>query len=49
MRYAVAACIAAERWGRALELVLRFNLLNLVEPLLESAYKPLLRAAGSGR
>jgi ATP/maltotriose-dependent transcriptional regulator MalT len=43
VRYAVAACITAERWGRALELVLRFNLLNLVEPLLESAYKPLLR------
>ena len=48
MRRAVIECIAAESWDRALDLVLRFSLLDLVEPLLESAYKPLLRAGRLG-
>jgi ATP/maltotriose-dependent transcriptional regulator MalT len=48
VRQAVEICIAAESWDRALELVLRFSLVDLVEPLLESAYKPLLRAGRLG-
>ena len=48
VRDAVAACIQAESWDRALELVLRFDLRDLVEPILESAYKPLLRAGRLG-
>jgi ATP/maltotriose-dependent transcriptional regulator MalT len=48
VRYAVAACIATENWDQALGLVLRFGLLDLVESILESAYKPLLRAGRLG-
>ena len=48
VRDAVALCISAESWDRALELVLRFGLLDLVEPILASAYKPLLRAGRLG-
>ena len=48
VRQAVAVCLAAESWDRALELVLRFSLLDLVEPIVESAYKPLLRAGRLG-
>jgi ATP/maltotriose-dependent transcriptional regulator MalT len=44
VRHAVAMCLSAESWDRALELVLRFGLVDLVERILESAYKPLLRA-----
>ena len=48
VRLAVAGCILAESWDQALELVLRFGLFDLVEPILESAYKPLLRAGRLG-
>ena len=48
VRHAVAICLSAESWDRALELVLRFGLVDLVERILESAYKPLLRAGRLG-
>jgi ATP/maltotriose-dependent transcriptional regulator MalT len=48
VREAVSACIVAGVWDRALELVLRFSLLDLVEPILESAYRPLLRSGRLG-
>ena len=35
-------------WDRAFELVLRFELHDLVEPVLESAYKPLARSGHLG-
>jgi len=45
VRSAVRMCVERERWDRAFELVLRFELEDLVEPVLEAAYKPLARSA----
>jgi ATP/maltotriose-dependent transcriptional regulator MalT len=43
VRPAVAACVDRQRWDRAFDLILRFRLMDLVEPVLEAAYAPLLR------
>ena len=48
VREAVHACIAQTRWERAFELILRFGLLELIEPVLEAAYKPLVRSGRLG-
>jgi len=48
VRSAVATCIERQRWDRAFELVLRFDLRDLVEPVLEAAYKPLARSGHLG-
>lgn len=48
IRNAVATCIERQRWDRAFELVLRFELKDLVEPALEAAYKPLVRCGHLG-
>lgn len=45
---AVQACMERERWDRAFELVLRFNLGSMVEPVLEAAYGPLMRSGHLG-
>jgi ATP/maltotriose-dependent transcriptional regulator MalT len=47
-REAVNACIAEARWDRAFELTLRFGLLEMIEPVLEAAYKPLVRSGRLG-
>ena len=47
-REAVSRCLASERWDRAIELVLRFDLGDLVEPLIEAAYGPLMRSGHLG-
>jgi LuxR family maltose regulon positive regulatory protein len=47
-REAVDACLKQERWDRAFELVLRFNLRSMVEPVLEAAYGPLMRSGHLG-
>jgi LuxR family transcriptional regulator, maltose regulon positive regulatory protein len=44
IRDAVAVSLRSQHWDRAAELVLRFNLLDLVEPTLEAAFKPLVRS-----
>ena len=41
---AVLLCLERQRWDRTFELVLRFGLKDLVEPVLEAAYKPLVRS-----
>ncbi|HEX4526549.1 MAG TPA: LuxR C-terminal-related transcriptional regulator [Gaiellaceae bacterium] len=48
VRSAVVACVERQRWDRAFELVLRFELKDLVEPVLEAAYKPLARSGHLG-
>jgi len=48
VREAVHACIAQTRWERAFELILRFGLLEMIEPVLEAAYKPLVRSGRLG-
>ncbi len=48
VRAAVVACLEHKRWDRAFELVLRFELHDLIEPVLESAYKPLARSGHLG-
>jgi LuxR family transcriptional regulator, maltose regulon positive regulatory protein len=48
VRAAVADCVDAENWDRALELVLRFDDLDLAEVILEQAFKPLLRSGRLG-
>ena len=48
VRNAVLTCIERERWDRAFELILRFELNDLVEPALEAAYKPLARRGHLG-
>ena len=40
---AIGACVRRERWDRAFELILRFERDDLVEPVLEAAYMPLIR------
>jgi DNA-binding NarL/FixJ family response regulator len=48
VRSAVLMCVERQRWDRAFELVLRFDLKDLVEPVLEAAYKPLARSGHLG-
>jgi len=48
VRDAVAAALDAEAWDGALELVLRFNLSDLVDPVLQRAFKPLVRSGRLG-
>ncbi len=43
VRTAVLNCVERRCWDRAFELVLRFELVDLVEPVLEEAYRPLAR------
>jgi LuxR family maltose regulon positive regulatory protein len=45
---AVQECVAVEAWDAALELVHRFALLEMVEGILEAAYKPLIRSGRLG-
>lgn len=40
----IEACLTRERWERAFELILRFDRGDLVEPVLEAAYSPLIRS-----
>jgi LuxR family transcriptional regulator, maltose regulon positive regulatory protein len=47
-RRAARTCVESARWDRALELALRFDLEDMVESLLEAAYKPLLRSGHLG-
>jgi len=44
VRQAIEASLEDENWDNALELVLRFKTLDLVEPVLERAFTPLVRA-----
>jgi ATP/maltotriose-dependent transcriptional regulator MalT len=48
VRDAVRDCISQTRWERAFELILRFSLLEMIEPVLEAAYKPLVRSGRLG-
>ncbi len=48
VRNAVLTCMERKRWDRAFELILRFELNDLVEPALEAAYKPLARLGHLG-
>jgi ATP/maltotriose-dependent transcriptional regulator MalT len=41
---AIDDCRTRNRWERAFELILRFERVDLVEPVLESAYSPLIRS-----
>jgi ATP/maltotriose-dependent transcriptional regulator MalT len=45
---AVFSCLKRAKWDRAFELVLRFDLLDLVEPVLEAAYNSLVRSGHLG-
>jgi LuxR family transcriptional regulator, maltose regulon positive regulatory protein len=45
---AVFNCLQREKWDRAFELVLRFDLVELVEPVLEAAYNSLIRSGHLG-
>ncbi|MGZ4333290.1 MAG: hypothetical protein ACXVRJ_03345 [Gaiellaceae bacterium] len=40
----IDACVARGRWEKAFELILRFDRGDLVEPVLEAAYTPLIRS-----
>jgi ATP/maltotriose-dependent transcriptional regulator MalT len=44
VRSAVDSAANAEQWGFALELVLRFDLQDLIDPVLQRAFKPLIRS-----
>jgi ATP/maltotriose-dependent transcriptional regulator MalT len=48
VRKAARTCVDSGRWDRALELALRFDLGDMVQALLEAAYKPLLRSGHLG-
>jgi LuxR family maltose regulon positive regulatory protein len=48
VRAAVSINLSSQCWDRALELVLRFNLFDLVASTLETAYKPLVRSGRLG-
>ncbi len=48
VRCAIATSLDEENWDNALELVLRFKMLDLVEPALDRAFKPLVRAGRLG-
>ncbi len=47
-RRAVDACINGERWDQALDLAKRFGLSDVVQAILESSYKPLVRSGRLG-
>lgn len=44
IRPAIEICIQRERWIRAFDLILRFRQVDLMEPTLETAFVPLIRA-----
>ncbi len=48
VRNAVISNVRRCYWDRALELVLRFNLLDLVDPILDASFKPLVRSGRLG-
>jgi LuxR family maltose regulon positive regulatory protein len=48
VRKAVVFNVQGCHWDRALELVLRFNLLDLVDPILDASFKPLVRSGRLG-
>lgn len=48
VRRAVGIAIERGRWDRAFELIVRFNLRDLIEPVLEASYKPLTRSGRLG-
>jgi ATP/maltotriose-dependent transcriptional regulator MalT len=48
VRAAIDYCIRAEYWDRALDLIGRFGLDDLIEPVLRKAFKPLARAGRVG-
>ena len=48
VRHAVASNVDRGHWDRALDLVLRFNLLDLVDPILTASFKPLVRSGRLG-
>ena len=48
VRAAVERALDAEHWDAALELVLRFDLRDLVEPTIERSFKPLVRGGRIG-
>ena len=48
VRNAVASNVDRGHWDRALDLVLRFNLLDLVDPILTASFKPLVRSGRLG-
>ena len=41
---AIVGCVEVQRWERAFELILRFDRDDLVEPVLDAAYSPLIRS-----
>jgi LuxR family maltose regulon positive regulatory protein len=45
---AVRACLASERWERAIELIERFGLNHMVEEALKASYHPLIRSGRFG-
>jgi LuxR family transcriptional regulator, maltose regulon positive regulatory protein len=48
VRLAVVSNVERGHWDRALELVLRFTLLDLVDPILDASFKPLVRSGRLG-
>jgi len=48
VREAVSNALAEEAWGFALDLVLRFSLDDLVDPVLQRGFKPLVRSGRLG-
>ncbi len=48
VRTAVDSNVRRRHWDRSLELVLRFNLLDLVDPILAASFKPLVRSGRLG-
>jgi LuxR family maltose regulon positive regulatory protein len=40
----IRSCVEGRRWERAFELILRFDRIDLVEPVLDAAYSPLIRS-----
>ncbi len=48
VRNAVVSNVRRRHWDRSLELVLRFNLLDLVDPILAASFKPLVRSGRLG-
>ena len=48
VRPAIRACVEQEKWIRAFDLIRRFELIDLMEPTLETAYLPLLQSGRLG-
>lgn len=48
VRPAIAAALEAESWDGALDLVLRFEMVDAVDPVLQRAFRPLLRSGRLG-